>query len=100
MLRDFGKYIFSTNGLILYCKICDVNVSSEKKFHIQQHIKRNKHKNTLLKIENSKNVQPFIHTNTIKSDLNYDLCNALVASNIPMNKLNMTYLDLLVKILQ
>jgi len=34
-------------------------VSSEKKFHIQQHIGRDKHKNELAKIENSKKIQPF-----------------------------------------
>jgi len=49
-------------------------VSSEKKFHIQQHIGRDKHKNALAKIENSKKIQPFINKNTIKSDFNYDLC--------------------------
>lgn len=87
-VSEFGENIFSTDGLILYCKICDVKVSSEKKFHIQQHIGRDKHKNALAKIENSKKIQPFINKNTIKSDFNYDLCNALVAANIPMNKLN------------
>lgn len=87
-VSEFGENIFSTDGLILYCKICDVKVSSEKKFHIQQHIGRDKHKNALAKIENSKKIQPFINKNIIKSDFNYDLCNALVAANIPMNKLN------------
>jgi len=53
-VSEFGENIFSTDGLILYCKICDVKVSSEKKFHIQQHIGRDKHKNAIAKIENSK----------------------------------------------
>uniref|UniRef100_A0A2S2R2X5 DUF659 domain-containing protein n=2 Tax=Sipha flava TaxID=143950 RepID=A0A2S2R2X5_9HEMI len=87
-VSEFGENIFSIDGLILYCKICDVKVSSEKKFHIQQHIGRDKHKNALTKIENSIKIQPFINKNTFKSDFNYDLCNALVAANIPMNKLN------------
>jgi len=42
----------------------------------------------LQKLVNSKQVLPFIYTNTIKLDFNDDLCNALVATNIPMNKKN------------
>ena len=30
-VTEFGENIFSIEGLILYCKICDVKVSSEKK---------------------------------------------------------------------
>lgn len=70
---EFGKNIFSTDGLILYCKICDVKELIEKKFYIQQHVRRDKHKN----------IQLFIHKNSnVKSDFNYDLCNAIVAANI------------------
>lgn len=42
----------------------------------------------LQKIEYSIKIQPFINKNTSKSDFNYNLCKALVATNIPMNKLN------------
>jgi len=45
-VTEFGENIFSTDGLILYCTICDVKVSSDNKFPIQQHIR---HKNTFAK---------------------------------------------------
>jgi len=42
-VNEFGKDIFSTNGEILFCKICEIKVASEKKFTIVQHISRDKH---------------------------------------------------------
>ena len=42
-VNEFGADIFSTDGTILYCKVCEVRVSAEKKFTIQQHVATNKH---------------------------------------------------------
>jgi hypothetical protein len=42
-VNEFGKDIFSTDGEILFCKICEIKVASEKKFTVVQHISRNKH---------------------------------------------------------
>jgi len=30
----FGADIFSTDGMVLFCKVCNVTVASEKKFTI------------------------------------------------------------------
>jgi len=79
---EFGKNIFSTDGFILYCEICEANVSINNKFRTQQHVRRDKHKNALTKTENNKNVQPFIHQHSnVKSDFTYNLCNGRVAAN-------------------
>lgn len=60
-VTKFGKETFSTNKLILYCKICNIKVANDKNFYIQQHIGRNKHKNSALaKIEKNKKVQPIL----------------------------------------
>lgn len=42
-VNEFGKDIFSTDGTILFCRVCEVKVSSEKKNTILQHISREKH---------------------------------------------------------
>lgn len=75
---EFEKNNFSTYGLIVYCTICDIKVSSEK--NIQRHMKAISTKTNLQKLKILKKIQPVIHKNTIKSDFNYELCNALVAA--------------------
>lgn len=42
-VNHFGKEVFSTDGIILFCKICEVQVAADKKFTVEQHISRNKH---------------------------------------------------------
>ena len=42
-VQEFGENIFSTDGKILFCKVCEVKVAAEKKFTITQHISRDKH---------------------------------------------------------
>jgi len=42
-VREFGDNIFTTDGTILYCKICDIKVSGEKKFNVFHHVARDKH---------------------------------------------------------
>lgn len=41
-LREYGD-IFSSDGGILFCKVCSVKVNAEKKFTVTQHLKTNKH---------------------------------------------------------
>lgn len=40
---EYGENIFSSDGNILFCKICDVIVKYKKRFTILQHIKTGKH---------------------------------------------------------
>lgn len=89
-VREFGDNIFTTDGTVLYCKICDIKVSSEKKFNVSQHIARDKH---IIGLE-KKNQQKISTTQTLlngpstASTFNYDLCKALLCSNIPLYKLS------------
>lgn len=46
-VKEFGRDVFTTDGTILLCKICNIKVAAEKKFSIQQHISREKHINGL-----------------------------------------------------
>jgi len=45
LVSEFGNDIFSTDGYILFCKICDINVVADKKFTVEQQKSRQEHKN-------------------------------------------------------
>jgi hypothetical protein len=42
-VAEFGDDIFSTDGDILNCKMCDTRVAAEQILTVQHHIGRNKH---------------------------------------------------------
>ena len=46
-VSEYGDTVFSSDGTILYCKICEVKVSAEKRFTVEQHVNREKHKRGL-----------------------------------------------------
>jgi len=55
-VREYGSDVFSTDGQIVFCKICEVKVAADKKFTITQHVSRDKHKQGLQrKISGTKN---------------------------------------------
>lgn len=90
-VSEFGSDIFSTDGYILFCKICDVKVAADKKFTVEQHVSRQKHIHGIerknLQTEKSKN-QSLLTQPSRKCTFNYDLCQALLSANIPLNKLS------------
>lgn len=43
LVTEFGDSVFTTDGSVLFCKLCEVKVSVEKRFTVQQHIRREKH---------------------------------------------------------
>jgi len=86
-VSEFGDNIFSSDGTVLYCKVCEVKVASEKKFTIEQHISRIKHKNGI-ELKHLKESQSFLTTSSKKTTFNYDLCQALVSANIPLHKIS------------
>ena len=84
IVREFGENVLMTDGNIIFCKLCEVKINSDKKYNVQQHIGREKHKEALKKLEAEKHnaVQPFIQQ-FCKSDFNADLCSAFVARISP-----------------
>jgi len=42
-VKEFGETIFLADKSVLFCKICDIKVSAEKRFTVIQHIKTAKH---------------------------------------------------------
>ena len=43
LVSEFGVEVFTTDGSIILCKYCAVKVSAEKRYHVQQHVEREKH---------------------------------------------------------
>lgn len=73
----FGKEVFSTDGYVLFCKICEVKVAADKKFTVEQHISRNKHINGVeLKKkhqqQSTSKIQQLITEPSKKSSFNHD----------------------------
>ncbi|XP_025198504.1 uncharacterized protein LOC112603549 [Melanaphis sacchari] len=88
----YGPNIFSIDKSVLFCKICEIKVNSDKKFNVSQHIKSDKHIKGLARYEyqiNRKQQQLLTATSNIskKSSFNKDLCEAFISANIPLNKL-------------
>ena len=91
-----GKDIFSTDGVILFCKVCEVKVAAEKRFTVAQHVGRDKHIEGLEVSKKSSQASQFLleqcssATPSKKSPFNKELCDVLVSANIPFEKLNNT----------
>lgn len=89
-VQEFGHNIFSTDGLVLFCKICNVKVTAEKRFAVQQNLSRDKHINGVerSKLQNEKNnTQSFITDVPNRSEYFLDLTRTFLSCNIPLNKL-------------
>lgn len=84
-VNHFGKEVFSSDGTVLFCKICEVKVAADKKFTIEQHISRKKQVNGVeLRKKNQEQstskTQRLITEPSKKSSFNQDLCQALLSA--------------------
>ena len=43
-IKEFGDKYFSSDGEILFCKMCEVEVTADKRFTVQQHCNTAKHR--------------------------------------------------------
>jgi len=86
LVNDFGSDIFSTDGEILFCKICGTKVAAEKRFTVQQHITRQKHIRGLDQM-NSKKQRLLQLEPEVICNFSAELCEALISANIPLRKL-------------
>jgi hemerythrin superfamily protein len=43
-VKEFGEKHFTTDGIILFCKLCEVKVTAEKRFIVEQRCNTAKHK--------------------------------------------------------
>jgi len=95
-VNEYGNNIFSSDGEVLFCKVCNVKVSALKRFTVEQHISREKHTQGVERQkESEKPKTQLLLTDTSitskKSSFNLELCRTLLLANISLNKLNNEY---------
>jgi len=85
---------FTTDGTIIYCKICDKRIPSSKKHLVDQHVKTASHvaeKNKFFPSNRQQLLTQMTFTSTSfsqKTEFCKDLCELLVGCNIPFHQLN------------
>jgi hypothetical protein len=70
-VAEFSEYIFSFDGVVLFCKMCEIKVNSDKRFFVTQHLKTEKHTRAANRQAKKKNssMRPLITTSSSrKSD--------------------------------
>jgi hypothetical protein len=63
-VKDFGEECFSSDGRILFCKLCGVKVTAGKRFNVQQHCDTAKHKNNFSRQTSHQSRQQLLFDNT------------------------------------
>lgn len=88
-VSEFGADVFSTDGLVLFCKVCEVKVAADKKYTIQQHITRDKHLRGIQKRnEQMTSLTQPMYSEYGNSNFNLDLCRAFLSANKSLHKLS------------
>lgn len=84
---------FTTDGDVIFCKICDKRIPCSKKYQIDQHVNTGSHIAARNKPSTSRQrlltqVTPLTSDSAKKTAFNKDLCELFVACNIPFHQLN------------
>jgi hypothetical protein len=88
-VSEFGDEVFSIDASILFCKLCECKVNSDKRFNVTQHLKTDKHLKAIKREQNKNEKKQQLLTNIPqKCTFNIDLCKTLISANIPLNKLS------------
>lgn len=78
---------FTTDGIVLYCTLCNISVNGDRRFLVLQHINTNKHiKNSKDKSLSTINKQQLVSNITKKIPFHEDMCSAFLRANIPLKK--------------
>ena len=90
-VKEFGSDVFSTDGSVLFCKVCEKSVNFEKKYFISQHVQTAKHQNAANKTkpgdQQTSLLTTFSASTSRKSTFSLELCKAFVDAGIPLWKL-------------
>lgn len=84
---------FTTDGSVIFCKICDKRIPSSKKYQIDQHVSTASHiaarnKPTASRQQLLTQITPSMSSSSLKAEFCKDLCEFFVSSNIPFHQLN------------
>jgi hypothetical protein len=84
-----NKNVFSTDGKILFCKACEKSVNGSRTYLVEQHLNTIKHKENV-KRKGNVGSQSLLFSSPQNQQMpiySQDLCDALVAADIPLWKL-------------
>jgi len=42
-ITEFGENVFSSDGIILFCKLCETKINTDRRYLVTQHFKTEKH---------------------------------------------------------
>lgn len=89
-VTEFGENIFSSDGSVLFCKLCETPVSAERRYIVTKHLKTDKHTSYVNRHQNAKTskIQQQVTLYSKKCTFSKDLCKAFLSANIPLNKVN------------
>jgi hypothetical protein len=59
-VKEFGEKYSTTDGIILFCKLCEVKVTAEKRFKVQKHCNTAKHKSCVNREFAAESRQPLL----------------------------------------
>ena len=93
-VKEFGEKYFTSDGKILFCKLCEVKVTAVKRFTVQQHCNTAKHKDCVNREFAAESRQQLLFEKSHSSssilgsayEFSKDLCKMMVLSNIPLHK--------------
>ena len=79
---------FTTDGKVVLCQVCDKKVGCTMKSQLEQHTRNAVHnKNKQLRSAKKQTLLTQMQTDSPRSEFYKELCEAMVAANIPWNKL-------------
>lgn len=80
---------FTTDGKVLFCKMCNKGVNAEQKSQVDQHLASASHKErTAHNQQHPTGNQPFIGQVNKQAAFNKDLCEMLISCDIPIDKVS------------
>ena len=59
-VKEFGEKYFTTDGIILFCKLCEVKITAPKRFTVQQHCNTPKQKSCVNREFAAESRQPLL----------------------------------------
>ena len=93
-VKEFGEKYFTIDGIILFCKLCEVNATDEKRFTVKHHCNTAKHKSCINRELAAESRQRLLFEKSHSSlsilgsayEFSKDLCKMIGPSNIPLHK--------------
>ena len=93
-VKEFGEKYSTAAWKILFCKLCEVKVTAEKRFTVQQHCNTAKHKSCINREFAAESRQRLLFEKSHSSssilgsacEFSKDLCKMMVSPNSPLHK--------------